>query len=98
MIASTVLHNFIRKYAYNDQEFQPFEDEEELLSTMKVRLRRKRTMKNKVQVHSMSVKYTKNVIKLQLFSCTVNISVILLINILIWLVLFFWKNIILMYF
>ncbi|KAL9426064.1 hypothetical protein AB3S75_032935 [Citrus x aurantiifolia] len=26
-----VLHNFIRKYADNDQEFQPFDNDDELL-------------------------------------------------------------------
>ena len=33
VIASMILHNFIRKYADNDQEFQPFHNNEELLPT-----------------------------------------------------------------
>ena len=33
VIASMVLHNFIRKYADNDQEFQPFDNDDELLPT-----------------------------------------------------------------
>ena len=33
VIASMVLHNFIRKYVDNDQEFQPFDDDKELLPT-----------------------------------------------------------------
>ena len=33
VIASMVLHNFIRKYANNDQEFQPFDNDDELLPT-----------------------------------------------------------------
>ncbi|ESR45052.1 hypothetical protein CICLE_v10003111mg, partial [Citrus x clementina] len=33
VITSMVFHNFIRKYAYNDQEFQPFDNDDELLPT-----------------------------------------------------------------
>ena len=33
MITSMVLHNFIRKYVDNDQEFQPFDNDDELLPT-----------------------------------------------------------------
>ncbi|KAH9688209.1 DDE Tnp4 domain-containing protein [Citrus sinensis] len=33
VIASMVLHNFIRRYADNDQEFQPFDNDDELLPT-----------------------------------------------------------------
>ena len=35
VITSMVLHNFIRKYANNDQEFQPFDNDDELLPTSK---------------------------------------------------------------
>lgn len=45
MIALMVIHNFIRKFANNDQEFQSFY---ECLQQMKVRIIGKRTMKNKV--------------------------------------------------
>ena len=33
VIASMVLHNFIRKYVDNDQEFQAFDNDDELLPT-----------------------------------------------------------------
>jgi hypothetical protein len=32
-VASMALHNFIRKYAINDVEFQPYDNDENLLPT-----------------------------------------------------------------
>ena len=63
-----------------------------------MRIKGKRIMKNKVQIHSTYVKWTKNVNKLRHFSCSVNILIILLIIILIWIILFVWENISMMQF
>ena len=76
MITSMILCNFIRKYVDNDQEFQPFDNDDELLPTSESENQRE---ENNEEQSSTYVKWIKNMIKLRHFSSSVNILVILLI-------------------